>query len=473
MTPPSTPTGPQRGPRNLHAPETRRDPEKGRETEKLRESEGPRKAEIQSFPDLQDGPDPAPPLKISDGNPVRKRVVKPSVPERQPAPSSSSSPTSSSRTSPSRFRSSSPASTPAKSDYTPASTPSKSDSSQPSTPVQTDSTQHPSLSAQSQHPASSQRQERPAGDEATADETEPLSARGPAGEPVASTPVPGPLSNPQDLNRATFPIGLIRRTAVSAVTAVVVASAVSVTADTNSGTGLAAFDPQAVLDPAGSLIAPAVMMWWLWLPIAAGWLVYALYQWLPRQRTNPRQEWIGWLVVASELLALCWLLAAASGAAAGILVLAAAQTSLGLYCLHRVNVSPPATRTEGLLADVPLGMFLVAAVFSLTTSLAFILTGSDADLAGWGGPAWALIALVSVTVGVNIVCMTDRGHLCVALATVWALSCVAGGRFLGAPDSTLIGAAAAASAFLVLVSAGSRRHQVDHERRRNERLIQT
>lgn len=269
-----------------------------------------------------------------------------------------------------------------------------------------------------------------------------------------------------------MPIGLIRRIAVSAATVAVVACAVTVVATTNAGTGMAALDPQAVLGPAGSLVAPAAMTWWLWLPIIAGWLAYALYQWLPQQRTNPRQDWIGWLVLAAEILALCWLLAAASAAAAGMLAVAAVQTALGLYCLHRINVSPAAYRAEGFLADVPLGMFLVAGVFSLTTSLAFVLTRSDADLAGWGGDPWAVIALVSVTVGVNIICMTDRGHLSVALAAVWALACVAGERLAGAPESTVIGAAAAASAFLVLVSAGSRRHQVDHERRRNERRLQ-
>jgi hypothetical protein len=235
---------------------------------------------------------------------------------------------------------------------------------------------------------------------------------------------------------------------------------------------LAALDPQAVLGSAGSLIAPAAMMWWLWLPIAAGWLAYALYQWLPQQRENPRQDWVGWLVLASEIMALCWLVAAQSGAAAGMLTVGAVQTALSLYWLHRSNVSPAATRAQGFTADVPLGMFLVTGVFSLTTSLAFLLTRSDADLAGWGADAWAVIALVSVTVGINIVCMTDRGHLAVALAAVWALACVAGERLAGAPESTVIGAAAAAAAFLVLVSAGSRRHQVDHERRRNERRIQ-
>ena len=472
MIPPSKPTGPQRGPGNQHAPETPREPKKPRDPKNQREPER------QSFPDLQDGPDPAPPRQTSRVGSVRKRVVKPSAPEYRPNPPSSTA--SSSKTaspslskpasrlggpSPVRASLSAPevqshsASAPLRQGKnagmrTPAASPRDTDAPGRS------ADSRPSTSADSGPGASAD-----GGAGASADGGPGTSAdRKVAGRPDA----PGP----RRVVPASVPIGLIRRTAVSAATAVVVACTVYMIATRDTGTGLAALDPQAVLGSAGSLIAPAAMMWWLWLPIAAGWLAYALYQWLPQQRENPRQDWVGWLVLASEIMALCWLVAAQSGAAAGMLTVGAVQTALSLYWLHRSNVSPAATRAQGFTADVPLGMFLVTGVFSLTTSLAFLLTRSDADLAGWGADAWAVIALVSVTVGINIVCMTDRGHLAVALAAVWALACVAGERLAGAPESTVIGAAAAAAAFLVLVSAGSRRHQVDHERRRNERRIQ-
>jgi hypothetical protein len=436
MIPPSKPTGPQRGPGNQHAPETPREPKKPRDPKNQREPER------QSFPDLQDGPDPAPPRQTSRVGSVRKRVVKPSAPEYRPNPPSSTA-SSSKTASPSLSKPASRLGGPS---------PVRASLSTPE--VQSHSASAPLRQGKND-----------GGPGASADGGPGTSAdRKVAGRPDA----PGP----RRVVPASVPIGLIRRTAVSAATAVVVACTVYMIATRDTGTGLAALDPQAVLGSAGSLIAPAAMMWWLWLPIAAGWLAYALYQWLPQQRENPRQDWVGWLVLASEIMALCWLVAAQSGAAAGMLTVGAVQTALSLYWLHRSNVSPAATRAQGFTADVPLGMFLVTGVFSLTTSLAFLLTRSDADLAGWGADAWAVIALVSVTVGINIVCMTDRGHLAVALAAVWALACVAGERLAGAPESTVIGAAAAAAAFLVLVSAGSRRHQVDHERRRNERRIQ-
>lgn len=280
------------------------------------------------------------------------------------------------------------------------------------------------------------------------------------------------FQNPQDI-----PYDLIRRIAVTGAAAgAAVTTALLARTDESTGGGitftgekLAGAEPQAVLGAAGSLLAPAAAVWWLWVPIAAGWLGYALYQWLPRQRANPRHRRLGWFILAFQILAFAWLLAVSSGSAGFLLAVASAQIIAGLFAVRSMNRHPVASRMEGLLTDVPQGFSLAAGVFSFTAALSFILTAEGTDLAGWGGNVWALVGLITVTVGTVAICMTDRGHLSVALASVWALCCVAFERLTGAPDSTVVGAAAAAAAFLVLVSAGSRRHQVDHERRREER----
>ncbi|MET4060379.1 hypothetical protein ABIB35_001924 [Arthrobacter sp. UYP6] len=263
-----------------------------------------------------------------------------------------------------------------------------------------------------------------------------------------------------------IPVDLIRRSAVS----VAAAAAAGITIVQSRADG--AFvdrGSDAILGSAGSLLAPSALMWWLWVPAMAGWLGYALYQWLPRQRSNPRHERFGWLILASQILAFAWLLTVASGSSGVLLAVAAAQITVGLVAVHSMNLRPPSSSMEGILTDVPLGLSLAAGVLSLVTIIGFLLTRSEADLAGWGGTVWALVGLITVMVGTTMICMTDRGHLSVALAIVWGLCCVAVERLTGAPDSIGIGVGAAVAAFLVLVSAGSRRHQVDHERRRNER----
>lgn len=409
MIPPSTPSAPQRGQENQHVPED------GDSPETVLNSVAP-------F-----GPENG----AAAEKPVRKQVVKPALPEFRPKP-------------PSRSSRSLPRLTPL--------------------PWLTPLRSLQQLAAQ-RRPAPHRR------------DSEPSAAFPAEGGHSAAEPVKDPLPGA----RTEVPAGLIRRTAVTAATAAAVGCTLfAVFAGSGlQGIGLAVagpadntmagFSPQAVLGPAGSLLAPAAVLWWIWLPIVAGWLAYAVYQWLPQQRVNPRQNWFGWFVLAAEIAALGWLLSVSAGTAAGVLTVAAAQTALGLLGVHRSNADPAATTAEGLLTDVPFGLFLAAGIFSLATSLGFILTTSNADLAGWGGAAWALIGLVTVALGVTVVCMTDRGHLALALAAVWGLACVAVERLTGVPESIGVGAAAAGSAFLVLVSAGSRRHQIDHERRRIER----
>ncbi|WP_146068530.1 hypothetical protein [Arthrobacter sp. 9E06] len=263
-----------------------------------------------------------------------------------------------------------------------------------------------------------------------------------------------------------LPVGLIRRVAVSLAAAAAAATALVLVRSDGS---LVERSPDSVLGSAASHLAPAAEAWWMWLPVTASWLGYALYQWLPRQRENPRQERFGWLILASQIVAFAWLLAVSEVNAGLLLPVAAAQIAVGLVAVHSMNIHPPSSVVEGILADAPLRVSLAAGVLSLVAALAFTLTRAEADLAGWGATVWALVSLITVMVGITVICMTDRGHLSLALAIVWGLSCIAFERLTGSPDSMSIGVGAAVAAFLVLVSAGSRRHQVDHERRRSER----
>ncbi|MBP3044755.1 hypothetical protein KKR91_01805 [Arthrobacter jiangjiafuii] len=262
--------------------------------------------------------------------------------------------------------------------------------------------------------------------------------------------------------------GLVRRATVSAAAAATTGCAlVQVFGDggTLKDRGTLKNGTLEVLDPGGSLMAPAAVFWWLWLPVAALWLGYAVYQWLPRQRQNPRHNRLGWVVLAANTTALGWLMAVSLDSAPAVLSVAALQVAVGLTAVHLINREPAGSWTEGALTDVALGWFLALAVLTLTTALSVLLTGHDVDLGGWGGTVWTLVALISVTVGLTVVCMTDRGHLPVALAAAAGLVCVTVERLAGSPGSFVIASSAAGAAFLVVVSSGSRRHHVDHERR--------
>ena len=284
---------------------------------------------------------------------------------------------------------------------------------------------------------------------------------------VSAPPRRSPLSGQTPLTASTSS-GLLRRAAVSvAAAATTVWALVQVFGDSGTLKDRGSLKPGAleVLDPGGSLMAPSAVFWWLWLPVAALWVGYAVYQWLPRQRQNPRHDRLGWIVLAANATALAWLVAVSLGSAPAVLAVAAIQVVVGLAAVHLVNREPAGSWTEGTLTDVALGWFLALAVLTLTAALSGLLTGNDVDLGGWGGTVWTLVGLISVTVGITVVCMTDRGHLAVALAAAAGLLCVTVERLAGSPGSFVIAAAAAGAAFLVVVSSGSRRHHVDRERR--------
>ncbi|MBD7996283.1 hypothetical protein H9639_13345 [Arthrobacter sp. Sa2CUA1] len=210
-------------------------------------------------------------------------------------------------------------------------------------------------------------------------------------------------------------------------------------------------------------------MWAAWLPVFAGSLAYTVYQWLPAQRFNPRHGWTGWAAIAAVVLGTLWLWAATENSPAAATVIAMVQVTTGVAVIHTMNGWPASTRTEHLITDIPAGAFLGISVLALLTSLGGWLAQAGTNLGGWGEEAWTLIALVSVVVGVTTVCMTDRGHLSVALTVVWGLSCIGIARLLESPSAVWPAVGAFAAAFLIIVSASSRRHQEDHTRRLADR----
>jgi len=224
-----------------------------------------------------------------------------------------------------------------------------------------------------------------------------------------------------------------------------------------------------VLDPSGSLLGMFAWVWILWVPVFAGSVAYACFQWLPSQRENPRHTWAGPLTAAAVVLAVLWLWAVHAGNPAAGFWLAGAQVAVGLTAIHLTDSRPAGSRREQLFTDSPLAVFLGVSILALLACLGSWLTQQQADTGGWGAEAWTLIALVSVVIGVTTICMTDRGQLAVAWSVVLGLAGMGLARLLEEPPAVWPAVGAFSAAFLILVSAGSRRHQVDHASRRAQR----
>lgn len=260
----------------------------------------------------------------------------------------------------------------------------------------------------------------------------------------------------------------IRRAAVTTCTAAALGAAYGLTR-TAEGWPQIDNSPGSVLDPAASLLGMYVWIWLAWIPVLAGAAGYAVCQWLPSQRANPRQAWTGPLSAGAAVVTALWLWAAQSGNPAAAFWLAALGVGVGLAGIHLSNTRPAGSRSEVMTADLPSAVFLGTSTAALFAGLGSWLTDMDTDVAGWGPEPWALIALVAAVIGITTICMTDRGHLAVALTAVASLTAMGFARLFTEQLSMPVAAGAFVGGFLILVSAGSRRHQVDHAQRRRER----
>ncbi|MHA7275532.1 hypothetical protein ACX80O_03230 [Arthrobacter sp. Hz1] len=230
--------------------------------------------------------------------------------------------------------------------------------------------------------------------------------------------------------------------------------------------------PLGTFDPGVTLISPAAPAHYLWLVIGVGLLGYTAHQWLPSQRRSPRHRGLGWLVAAAMLVTVAWVVAVQQNQATTSLVMIVLLLAILVGSLRWLNHFPARTHGEGALVDVPVGLFLGWTGVTAAVHTAAVLTTQGVDWLGWGPQRWALIGVVLLTLAAMAVCMTDRGRIAVALAVVWGLACMVPMRLFGEPQSTPVAFAAGLGVFLLLISAGSRRHRVDHAYRRELRARQ-
>lgn len=206
------------------------------------------------------------------------------------------------------------------------------------------------------------------------------------------------------------------------------------------------------LSAQGSYLAPAGPAFSIWSLIYAGLLAYTVWQALPAQRTDARQQAVGGWIALSMVLNGLWLVTARYLT----LWLTVLVIALLLATLARVIVLlgrfPAKNLADRILTDgangLHFGWVTIATVANAAAWLTQIAPASWAEAAD----AWAIGVLVVVLViGVTAALLT--GRIAPALATAWGLAWLAVGRFTDAPESVPTGTAAIIVAVL-LVAAG-------------------
>ncbi|MGV0109622.1 hypothetical protein [Arthrobacter sp. CP30] len=240
-----------------------------------------------------------------------------------------------------------------------------------------------------------------------------------------------------------------------------------------SAAGVGAFGGPSIRDAAGglfspdaTLLAPSSSAFSIWSVIYAGLVAYTVFQWFPSQRRTGRQRRLGWTVAASMLLNLAWILSAQAGGLTVSLVVIMLLFFTLLAAVRTLNSHPTQTRVEGALVDAPIGLYLGWVLLAAGANAAAFFTAGRFDLFEWQGTTWAIVGIAAILLTAAVICSTDRGRLSVAAATSWGLLWIAVERALAEPPSLAVALAAALAIFLLLITAGSRRHRVDHAYRR-------
>lgn len=222
---------------------------------------------------------------------------------------------------------------------------------------------------------------------------------------------------------------------------VVAASAVVAVAGAFIGSGAAGGTP--IQDASGGAlsadatpIAPGGPAFGIWTVIYLGLFAYAIWQFLPAQKTDARQRRLGYLVAASLLLNAAWILSVQQGllwlsVPVIVLLLAVLVRAFRITCESR-----PRSVVETIVVDGTIGLYLGWVCVATAANVTAVLVAAGFDGFGIDRDVWAVgVIAVAGLVGV-LLAIYGRGRLAPAASLCWGLAWVAVARLTGEPHST-------------------------------------
>lgn len=201
-----------------------------------------------------------------------------------------------------------------------------------------------------------------------------------------------------------------------------------------------------------TFLAPASPAFSIWSVIYTGLGAYTVYQWLPSQRSAPRQRSLGWLVAVSMLLNAAWILSVQAGSVPlSVAVIAALLVTLAIV-FKRYSRSRPDSWLGAIVVDGTLGLYLGWVCVAICANIASALTAGGFDGFGLDPVLWAgLVLAAAAAVGIGLA-VYGRGRLAPAAALAWGLSWIAVSRVTGDLVSTATAVLAAAAAAVVVIA---------------------
>ncbi|TFC94006.1 tryptophan-rich sensory protein [Cryobacterium sp. TMT3-29-2] len=198
-------------------------------------------------------------------------------------------------------------------------------------------------------------------------------------------------------------------------------------------------------------IAPDGPAFGIWTVIYLGLIAYAIWQFLPAQKTDDRQRALGYPVAASLILNAAWILSIQFD----LLWLSVPVIVLLLVVLIRAFQvtlrSRPRNLVETVVADGTVGLYLGWVAIATAANVTAVLVASGFEGFGLGADLWAvLIIAVAGLVGVFLG-VYGHGRLAPAASLCWGLAWVAVARLTGNLLSTPAAIAAIVAVAAILI----------------------
>lgn len=204
------------------------------------------------------------------------------------------------------------------------------------------------------------------------------------------------------------------------------------------------------LSAQGSYLAPAGPAFSIWSLIYLGLIAYTIWQALPAQRQDPRQQAVGGWIAVSMVLNGLWLLTARYLTLWSTVVVIALLLAVLARIIVILGHHPARNIVDRALTDgangLHFGWVTIATVANTAAWLTQIAPQSWADQAD----IWAVgVLIVVLAIGAAAAWRTNR--IAPALATAWGLAWLAVGRLSGEPQSTPTAITAIVVAVLLVI----------------------
>jgi len=216
-----------------------------------------------------------------------------------------------------------------------------------------------------------------------------------------------------------------------------------------------------------TLIAPATPAFSIWSVIYLGLAAYTVWQWLPRNATDPRARATGWLAAAWMVLNAAWLLVTQAG---WLWVSVAVIFALVIVLARLVDRLGELRQLAGgladrLILDGTFGLYLGWVVVASCANVAATLVASGVNPPSAVAQGMTVLVL-AVAAGIGSWLARRLGaRYAVALAMAWGLGWIAVGRSMAEPQSLVVAVAAAAAAAIVLLSTVLQRRRLEASNR--------